>query len=348
MVSLMNRLGPFAQHTILPLDGNSRASQNLDRSVSVSFLRSPPRRRSLTNALALKRLIVSVDPDLVLTYNWGAMDAAIAATLGGAYPVIHNECGFGIDEAVRLKPHRVLARRWILRRAYRTIVVSRHLERLALTVFKLPANKVQFIQTGVDLDRFRPARNPEWRRLHGIGDEVLLFGFLGGLRPEKNLGLMIRAFAEVHLPSAKLVMFGAGKELEFLERLAREAGIADQVLFAGPTSQPAAAYAALEVFLLSSVTEQTPNALLEAMASGLPVVTTDVGDCTACLGSEQAAFVVPSNDLFAYAQAIRRLATDASLRQRLGRLNRERAKKNYSLEEMVRKYRELYRQAAAR
>ena len=64
MASLMNRLGPFAQHTILPLDGNSRASQNLDRSVSVSFLRSPPRRRSLTNALVLGRLIVSVDPDL--------------------------------------------------------------------------------------------------------------------------------------------------------------------------------------------------------------------------------------------------------------------------------------------
>ncbi len=346
MVSIMNRLGGFAEHGILSLHGGVDAAERLADNVSSTIVPAPAGWGNLSFPLTLGRRIRRFAPDLLLTYNWGAIDGVIAAILYGLAPVIHNECGFGADEAVRLKRRRVLVRRWALRRIFRTVVVSEHGNRLALREFRLPPDKVKLIKTGVDIERFRPGNNLAWRKDHGIPEGTLLFGFLGGFRPEKNLGLMIRAFAEAGVPSARLVLFGSGGEQSKLERLVRDTGIGDRVLFAGPISDAPAAYSALDVFLLSSLTEQTPNVLLEAMASGLPVITTDVGDCADRAGPHQASFIVPANDVTAYAGAIRKLATKEEIRRSLGRRNRERAEEHFSIDEMVRQYKDLYQSAA--
>ena len=110
------------------------------------------------------------------------------------------------------------------------------------------------------------------------GDERL-FGTLAGLRPEKNLGRLLRIAAL--LPDAipwRLVIAGEGSQRARLEALARERGLAERVVFTGFVDRPGSVLGELDVYVLTSDTEQMPIAVLEAMAVGLPVLATDVGD----------------------------------------------------------------------
>jgi glycosyltransferase involved in cell wall biosynthesis len=191
---------------------------------------------------------------------------------------------------------------------------------------------------------FRPELPRSWREEAGAGRDELLFGFLGALRPEKNLELLLRGFALANIANARLALIGDGPCRPGLERLAAELGIGGRVIFAGRADQPALALPALDVFAMSSSTEQMSNAMLEAMATGLPVVTTNVGDSRELLGKE-GGVVTPAGDLGGYASALRAMAESAPLRRQAGAANRRRAVAEYSNERMVRAYEALYREA---
>jgi glycosyltransferase involved in cell wall biosynthesis len=291
------------------------------------------------------------DPDLLLTYNWGAIDALVSAWTAGFRPIVHHECGFGSEESVSLKPMRVLVRRILLPRTFAVAVTSRTMREISIRQFKLPPDKVRWIRTGIDEERFRPGLSRDWRRQVGVGDDELLFGFVGVLRAEKNLRFLLRAFAAARIPKAKLALVGDGAERSLLEQVAREEGIGEHVFFSGRVPDPARCLAALDVFVMSSCTEQTSNALLEVMACGLPAISTDVGDSSEMLGNPGPPVIVPIGDLPAYANALTVLASSPEFRARLGAANRHRCLEDYRLERMVREYEALYeaaRQSPAR
>src|SRR5262245_11373168 len=130
-IALANRVPERFSHTIMAMDGNFEAAPGLSERVRVT-LRQPPRRRS--SAIfpwLLARVVRQVRPDLVITYNWGSMDALVGARLASVAPIIHTEDGFGPDEAVSLKLRRVLARRVFLNTIHATVVGSRTLEDIA-------------------------------------------------------------------------------------------------------------------------------------------------------------------------------------------------------------------------
>jgi L-malate glycosyltransferase len=154
----------------------------------------------------------------------------------------------------------------------------------------------------------------------------------------------LRGFAKAALPEARLLLLGDGPCRAGLEGLAGELGIAGKVVFAGHVEDTSRLYAALDVFVMSSDTEQMPLALLEAMACGLPAVCTDAGDTAAMLDETP----VPIGNVDAYAEALRRLAADAGLRASLGAKNRQRAASMYSLDHMVNEYDALYTAALRR
>ena len=130
---------------------------------------------------------------------------------------------------------------------------------------------------------------------------------MGALRPEKNLELLLRGFALANIANARLALIGDGPCRSGLQRLAAELGIGGRVIFAGRADQPALSLPALDVFAMSSSTEQMSNAMLEAMATGLPVVTTNVGDSRELLGKE-GGVVTPAGDLGGYASGLRAMA----------------------------------------
>ncbi len=346
-VAIMNHLGGEARHSIVALDGDWGAMGKIDAAVGREAV-DPPRRGSYAAPLFFARLIRTMKPDLVLTYNWGAIEAVAGAALAGEGRLVHAEDGFGPDEAVRLKRRRVWARRILLRRAFAVTAPSRTLERIALEQYRLSPGRVRYIPNGVDIARFAPRSGADVRRRLGIDARSLVVGYAGRLSAEKNLGLLLAAMAAAGLENAVALLVGDGPARGELESHARQLAPAVRVLFTGHVEDTAPYYSAMDIFALSSLTEQMPMSLLEAMASGLPVVATRVGDIPLMLDAEQQAFLLNPEDSAGYAAALKRLAGDAGLRSALGIANRRRAEREYSLDGMLTEYRRLYWEAAGR
>ena len=339
--ALANAFGGSYRHTLIAMDGNFEAAKVLDSGLDLRLTGRPGEKGSWLCPVRLRRLIARLKPDLTLTYNWGAMDAVAAGRLAGVCPVIHTEDGFGVDEAQGLKLRRVLARRVLLNRIWRTVVPSNTLERIALERYRVARRKVRFIPNGVDIARFRPGLSRSLRGTLGIEENGVLFGFVGHLRREKNLGLLLRAFSAAAIPDARLLLLGSGPCEAELRRTAAELNLNGSVIFRESTPDPAPYYAAMDVFVLSSSTEQMPISLLEAMACGLPAVCTDVGDVRAMLAQPDSG-LAPAGDPESYTRALMAAASGARYREQAGASNRARCQTQYSLDHMIGAYRALY------
>jgi len=341
-VDVMNRLGPRFRHTVLATNNDLRCRERIAREVPVAFAEvdRPPGRG--VNRRALLRQLRALRPDLVLTYNWGAIDAVLVAGLARVSLVLHAEDGFGPDERSGQLARRKWARRAVLRLAEAVVVPSRNLERIAQETWWLPPRRVLYVANGIDVVRFSPGDGSALRRTFGIPEGALVVGSVMHLRSEKNPARCVRVFARGAPPGSFLVLVGDGPEKPALEKLAAELGVAERVRFAGFFADPAPAYRAFDVFALSSDTEQMPMSLLEAMAVGLPVAATDVGDVKSIVASANAPHVVPSDDENAFASSLAMLAARADLRRALGDANRARCASHFSLEQQTNAYADLY------
>ena len=326
-VQLMQHLGASCRHVVIALDGCTDALAMLPRGLDVEVAPAPPRRSFIANVRAARRWLGEQRPDLVLTYNWGAIESALAAR-SLRLPLVHHEDGFGPEEASQRLRRRSWLRRFVLR-STPVIVPSLMLQRIATAEWRL--RTVHHLPNGVDLQRFRPSPPPR----------ELVIGTVGGLRAEKDHTMLLCAFGLLELP-ARLRIVGDGALAEPLREEAQRRGINDRVDWVGAVDDTAPCYAGLSVFVLSSRTEQMPIALLEAMASGLPVAATDVGDVRHVLPAAAAGSIVPAGDPPALAAALRRLAADADLRAFLGAANRRQVEERYEatscLDRFVRVY----------
>jgi glycosyltransferase involved in cell wall biosynthesis len=168
--------------------------------------------------------------------------------------------------------------------------------------------------------------------------------FTGRLHPQKNLGLLLEAWpAVVRASGASLMLVGDGEERESLRARAAELGVANQVHFTGRVDDPSQYLRAADAFVLPSVAEGMSNSLLEAMATGLPCLASDIGGNTDLLGEGGAGWLLPGDDPEAWADAIIRVVTDRGLRFDLGSAARKRVEAEFSLEVVVDHYQSLYR-----
>lgn len=335
--TVANRLGRRYRHTVVALDGDITCAGRLDPSLDVELLPLAVARGpgvSPANLIRFRRLLAQTRPDLLATYNWGAVEGALANRWRPVCRHLHFEDGFGPEEAVgRQLRRRVWLRRVALSGATTVVVPSRVLERIAVQRWRLDPNRVRYVPNGVDTHRFA---TPPTR-----ADRPLTVGWLGVMRPEKNLPRLLRALPRE--PDARLVLVGDGPQRPALEALARDLGIAGRTVFAGRVDHPERVLADLDIFALPSDTEQMPVSLLEAMAAGLPVVATDVGDVKAMVAGENLPFIVPWHDEAAFAGALRALLRDPASRTTLGAANRARARDDFSEQAMVERYDRLFR-----
>ncbi|HYG61921.1 MAG TPA: glycosyltransferase [Thermoanaerobaculia bacterium] len=349
-VALIGAFGDEFRHSIVSMDGRTGAAERLPPGAPVRLLQNPPRAGSLQTARRLRRLLADVGPDLVLTYNWGAFDMLLAARSRGFRRVIHHEEGFNDDETESYKLRRVLARRLVLPAAFQVVVPSQRLQRVAVDLWRLPGRRVRLIPNGIRPDSFGPADgHPELRRAHGIPDGALVVGAVGSLRPVKNFMRLLEAAAVASdsAPEAHVLLVGDGEERPALEARAAAPDLAGRIHFAGYQADPRPFYRAMDLFAVTSDSEQMPVSLLEAMASSLPVIATDVGDVRAMLPVGQEHYVVPPGPEAAAAlgEGIRKLAADPAIRRRIGSANRRRVETRYSFDSMCAAYREVYHAA---
>jgi L-malate glycosyltransferase len=346
-VRLMNVFGDAAEHVILSAVPEALGARDaIDPGIRVSFpgdaapalhgKPSPARYRNLTEYMRQSF-------DLVLTYNWGAMDVVAARRCQpmGQPRLIHHEDGFNVDEADGLNWKRNWFRRLMLPAAERLIVPSQRLDSIARTVWKQPAMRVARIPNGIDVGRY--AGPPEKGSIPGLvcapGD--IIVGTLAGLRGVKNLPRLVRAVA-VQADHVKLVIVGEGPERAAIIAEAQHLGIADRLLLPGFLAEPHRYVGHFDIFALSSDSEQFPISLVEAMAAGLPVVSTDVGDVRAMVAPENQPFIVSVSDEAGFAKALAKLNHNEDLRQVIGAANRIIANREYDEAAMIKAYRKLY------
>ena len=346
-VHLIAGFGSDLRHSILSMDGRTDAADRLPPGAPVRFLPSPPKAGSLRTSIRLRQILREEKPDLVLTYNWGSFDALLAARSLGFHRVLHHEDGFNADESHAFKRRRMLARRAMLPWVPRVVVPSQRLYDIATQSWKVPADQVRLIRNGIHLDVFNRSKGgPALRQELGIPDDALVVGTVGHLRAEKNHLRLLDACAA--LPAGlrvHVLIVGEGDERARLEERAARPDLAGRVHLAGYRPDPQRFFRAMDVFAITSDTEQMPVCLLEAMASCLPVVSTDVGDIRTVLPAEQEPWLVPLDGQAtqgALAQRLSELARSAALRRRLGERNRRQAEERFSFETMLSAYREIY------
>ncbi|HEV7515200.1 MAG TPA: glycosyltransferase, partial [Thermoanaerobaculia bacterium] len=331
-------------------DGRTSAAERLPADAAVRLLDNPPKAGSLQTASRLRAVLRRESPDLVLTYSWGAIDALLAAVTLGYRRVVHHEEGFNADEAESFKKRRIYARRLLLPRAHRVVVPSERLLRIATGLWRLHPERVRMIPNGIHLDAYSPADgNPELRQALRIPAAAPVVGSCGHLRPVKNYLRLLEAAAAVD-PRYNLhvLLVGEGEERAALEARAARPDLAGRVHLVGYQADPAPYYRAMDLFALTSDSEQMPVCLLEAMASCLPVVATDVGDVRTMLPPEQAGLLVPlagEGTAARLGHHLEEALADGDLRLRLGLANRRRVAESYAFESMCIAYRGLYEEA---
>jgi glycosyltransferase involved in cell wall biosynthesis len=343
MATLIDRLGDDFEHVLVALDGDAGMVSLVKRTerVRVQGVRRPPH----LPFWDVQRWLRGIRPALLVTYNWGAVEVAACAALARYRAIVHVEDGFDADEAVALKRRRVLFRRAVLPRLQKTVVISQVLEHIAARDYRVPQDRLAYIPNAIDTDRFKPAGDPRMRAALGVPPGRLLVGAVARLRPEKDLGLLIRAVPHLRDVDAHVAIVGDGSERAGLERLAAECGVADRVTFAGASHETWRVYPAFDVFALTSRTEQAPLTVLEAMACGLPVVATAVGDLAAMLPEPARVGLIPDRSPDAVAARVRQFAA-SERRREVGAANRSHVERTYSLPRMVSQYADLYRAAA--
>jgi glycosyltransferase involved in cell wall biosynthesis len=348
-VRMLQPLADGWHHHFLALNGRTGAAELLPPTGMVSIESAPPRAGSVATTARLLRLLRRIRPDLVASYNWGAIDAAMAARIA-AIPFVHHEETVADDERGLAALRRDLARRWLLRRARAVVVPSRALRTKASHRWRIPAPRLHHVPNGIDLRDHEPRDGrPALRARLGIDPRSAVVGFVGHLRPEKGLDRLLHACTHVRARDVVLLVVGDGSERAAAAALAGRLGISHRVRFAGHQAHPAEHFRCMDVFALASHREEMPVALLEAMAHALPVVATAVGDVVETLPPEQRRHVVASDALApeAMARHLDLLLSGRELRARLGAANRRWTAAQHSHSAMISRYRSIYGGAVA-
>jgi L-malate glycosyltransferase len=353
-VRLMNHFGDQAEHTVLSAVPDAFGAADLiEKRVKVTFPKdAAPSLAGMPGMGRYRRLAAYMKKfHLVLSYNWGAMDGVMARTLLGQSmglpPLIHHEDGFNHDEIERLKKRRNWFRTIALQRAHSLVVPSKTLEKIAQKAWHQPFEKICRFPNGIDTAHFnRKAQRGAFPGFVKREGEIIV-GTIAGLRTVKNLPRLVRAVAAAG-PNVRLAIAGEGPERDAILSEAARLGIADRVMLPGFLRDPARYIGLFDIFALTSDSEQYPISLVEAMASGIPAVSTDVGDVRNIVAKENLPFIVPREDEESLAQALAKLAADSRLRAAVGEANRFLAFAQYNEETMFARYRQLYGSATKR
>ena len=284
---------------------------------------------------------------LLHTRSWGTLlEGMIAAKMARVPLIVHGEHGLIKDDSLQ----HVLIQRGLWRLADRVVCVSEVLRDELIARIGFPRQNISVLTNGVAIENFDPAGRNDFRASLGLPDDVPLFGSIGRLVPVKNYPMLVRAAQLVikELPQAHLVFIGDGPQRAQLEQLAQACGIAANVTILSWRKDVAKIYQALDVFVLSSVSEGMSNSILEAMASRTAVVATRVGGNSELVVHNETGFLVPSQDHAAMANVLLALLQNPRRCRQLGEAGRQRAEEYFSLEVMVRNYERMYLEVAAR
>jgi glycosyltransferase involved in cell wall biosynthesis len=285
----------------------------------------------------LYRLLCRERPAILHTLLFHAnLLGRVIGRLAGVPIVINSERTMGMESGWRYRLNRLTQHL-----VDRVVCVSQQVADFVAGEVGIRRAKVVVIPNGVNLGAMTDLPGGETARARlSLPVSGPLVGTVARLDPVKRLDVFLQALAL--LDGIPAVLVGYGPEQVRLEAMAQQLGVADRVLLAGYQRDVRPWLAALDLFVLSSDWEGMSNALLEAMAAGLPVVATATGGTTDVLVDGETGLLVPPGNPTALADSIRRLLSDAELRATMGQAGRRRVAEHFSVKQMVGRTQALY------
>jgi glycosyltransferase involved in cell wall biosynthesis len=326
-------------------EGNPVGDDIRDQGVAVDFVRVD-RLSSLTGHIRLLRYLLAYRPAIIHTHlEFSHTLGGFYGRLVGARPIgtIHT---FAIARGSRERKR--LGLMWFsLRKTHAKVIApSQSGMAHAQRVGKIPTEMIIVLHNGVDLETFRPDRSLRARVRHdlGIGPDAPLLITVAVLRSGKGISDLVTAMAEIvkAIPDAMALIVGDGDQLVPLQRLTGGLGLADRVVFTGSRKDVATLLSASDIFVLPTHEDLLPTVVAEAMATGLPVVASDVGGLREMVEDKVTGILYPAGEIPALTQACVELLVDSHRRQTLGHAGRVVAEEKFDIRKHVKELQQLY------
>ncbi len=299
--------------------------------------------RNILHAARLRNLLREERVDIVHTHAWGGGLIGRFSACAAKTPVIlgHVHGIYNYVKWYHLRIDSVLVR-W----STATICCSQAARRFMLTHQRVPPEKIIVIYNGVDLSPFKPLPESERTALRHkarVRPDDILIGSVGHLETHKGHEFLIRAFRRIleTKPQARLLIVGDGRKRQKLEALAEELGVKHRVTFAGVRRDVPLLLSLMDIFVLPSLNEALGIALIEAMASGVPVVASEVGGIPEVVKHRETGLLVEPRSASALADAILELISAPAVARRMSEAALQSVQR-FSLETMLREITDLY------
>ena len=297
----------------------------------------------LTAVRTFKTIFRELKPDVVHTHEIGSLFYGGPAARAVDVPlVVHTEHGAaGYKDRFRLRFLGRLAGRY----AERFFCLTQELADSIITHRIVPRTKVSLISNGIDVASFQePYDTRAIRKSLGIPLDAPLIGTVGRLAEIKRQDLLIRAFARIRqqVPDSHLLLVGDGPLLRVLHDLALDLGISDSVHFAGYHPDSAPFLQTMDVFALTSRSEGMPQALLEALVVGLPVIATRVGGIPEIIENGRTGLLFDSGEEVALTAGLCELLTNRDRALAMGQAGRSLVECRFDVARMAREYHEHF------
>lgn len=285
----------------------------------------------------LYRMIKKIKPDIVHTRNLAAIECQIPAFCARVPYRIHSEHGRDVSDLEGNHAKYIWLRRALSPLIHQFIPLSKDIEHYLIKKIKIKKENIVQIYNGVDLSRFSQKTNHQ--------NKEIVITFVGRLQPVKNVTLLVRAFHAIlqeGIDQIRLWIVGEGPLKQSLMQLTQDLKISDKVDFLGDSHEVPALLAQSDIFVQPSLFEGISNTILEAMSCGLPILASDVGGNAELVRHNDNGYLFPSNDVVQLKRLLLQYIQQDALRAQHGLRSRQRVESNFSLDNMVSQYHEIY------
>jgi sugar transferase (PEP-CTERM/EpsH1 system associated) len=345
LVDCINRMPPDRfRHAVVTLAGHTDFARRITNpSVTLHTLDKRPGLSPGTH-LAFWKLLRRLKPAVLHTYNLAAIEYHLAALLAGVPTRIHAEHGREASDPDGTNPKHNFLRRLMTPLIATYIPVSRDLRDWLRDTVGVPDAKNMLVPNGVDTQRYCP----HGTTIDHFGADCFVVGTVGRIQAVKNQRLLVDAFALLraklpeHAARLRLAIVGDGPSMDEIRAHVDRTGLGGVTWLPGARADVAAVMRGFSVFALTSIAEGTPVTILEAMATGLPVVATRVGGIPEVVQQGRTGMLTPSGDAAALADALALYVCQPEIGREHGQAGRATIEQCYSINVTVETYSGLY------